>query len=253
MVEDNGFAISVPTFVQTPGGSISKCLSDIPGLTVYECDGTCPIDSYDTLKKAEKHLRSGKGPVLVHAHVTRPYSHSLSDDHKFYRTKAELEMEAAIDTLNTYPKFLIKAGILTKEEKEAIETEVNAEVKQAMKEAIETAWPELDTYMDHLYSMDVDPTSSDFETEPEFSGKEDVPMAGAINAVLKSEIQNNPMMRMFGEDVADFSELHKLDDETLAGKGGVFKVTAGCQRVSKEGQVFNSPLAEANIIGPRSL
>lgn len=248
-VEDNGFAISVPTFVQTPGGSISKCLSDIPGLTVYECDGTCPIDSYDTLKKAEAHLRSGKGPVLVHAHVTRPYSHSLSDDHKFYRTKEELEMEAKIDTLNTYPEFLIKAGILTKEEKEAIEAEVKAECKQAMKEAIETEWPDPDSYMEHLYSEDVDPTSTDFETEANFSGKNDIPMAGAINAVLKNEIAKNPMMRIFGEDVADFSELHKLDDKTLAGKGGVFKVTAGCQRVSKEGQVFNSPLAEANIIG----
>lgn len=249
MVEDNGFAISVPTFVQTPGGSISKCLSEFPGLKIFECDGTCPVDSYDTLKKAEKHLRAGKGPVLVHAHVTRPYSHSLSDDHKFYRTKSELEMEAAIDTLNTYPEFLIKAGILTVEEKEAIETEVNKEVKEAMKQAVETAWPEIDTYMDHLYSEDVDPTSAEFETEPQFTGKEDIPMAGAINTVLKSEIQNNPMMRIFGEDVADFSELHKLEDETLAGKGGVFKVTAGCQRVSKEGQVFNSPLAEANIIG----
>ncbi len=248
-VEDNGFAISVPTFVQTPGGSISKCLSDIPGLTVFECDGTCPIDSYDTFKKAEKHLRAGKGPVLVHAHVTRPYSHSLSDDHKFYRTQSELEQEAAIDTLRTYPEFLMKAGILTEEEKAAIESEVNGEVKQAMKEAIETEWPSPDTYMDHLYSEDVDPTGDDFATEGEFSGKPDIPMAGAINAVLKNEIKNNPMMRIFGEDVADFSELHKLNDETLAGKGGVFKVTAGCQRVSKEGQVFNSPLAEANIIG----
>lgn len=248
-VEDNGFAISVPTFVQTPGGSISKCLSDIPGLTVLECDGTCPIDSYDTLKKAEAHLRSGKGPVLVHAHVTRPYSHSLSDDHKFYRTKEELEMEAKIDTLNTYPEFLMKAGILTKEEKAAIESEVNLEVKQAMKEAIETEWPDPDSYMEHLYSEDIDPTSDEFETQAEFSGKNDIPMAGAINSVLKREIAQNPMMRIFGEDVADFSELHKLNDETLAGKGGVFKVTAGTQRVSKEGQVFNSPLAEANIIG----
>lgn len=249
MVQDNGFAISVPTFVQTPGGSISKCLEGMPGLKVFECDGTCPIDSYDTVKQAEEYIRSGNGPALVHAHVTRPYSHSLSDDHAFYRTKEELEQEAKIDTLNTYPDFLIKAGILTKEEKTAIEEDVNKEVKNAMKKAIETEWPDQSTAMDHLFSMDVDPTSDDFSTEPEFSGKEDVPMAGAINGVLKSEIQKNPFMRMFGEDVADFSELEKLDNEDLKGKGGVFKVSSGCQRVSKEGQVFNSPLAEANIIG----
>lgn len=248
-VQDNGFAISVPTFVQTPSGSISKCLDRFPGLEIFECDGTCPIDSYDAINKAEEHLRSGKGPVLLHAHVTRPYSHSLSDDHSFYRTKDELEAEASIDTLNTYPEFLIKAGILTKEERKAIEDSVSKEVKEAMTKAIETEWPDQSTYMDHLYSMDVDPTSSDFETEANFSGKDDVPMAGAINAVLKSEIQKNPMMRIFGQDVADFSELHKLDNEDLKGKGGVFKLTAGTQRVSKEGQVFNSPLAEANIIG----
>jgi 2-oxoisovalerate dehydrogenase E1 component len=118
-----------------------------------------------------------------------------------------------------------------------------------MKKAIETEWPDQSTHSDHLYSMDVDPSSEDFDTEPEFSGKDDIPMAGAINRTLKSEIQKNPLMRMFGEDVADFSELEKLDNPDLAGKGGVFKVTSGCQRVSKEGQVFNSPLAEANIIG----
>jgi len=249
MIQDNGFAISVPTFVQTPGGSISKCLATIPGLKIFECDGTCPVDSYDTVKKAEEYLRSRKGPVLVHAHVTRPYSHSLSDDHSFYRTKEELENEKKIDVLNTYPEFLIKAGFLTKDEKEAIETKINSDVKDAIKRAIETSWPELDTYMDHLYSEDVDPTSSDFDVPANFTGKEDIPMAGTINAVLKSEIQKNPMMRIFGQDVADFSELHKLDDENLKGKGGVFKVTSGTQKVSKEGQVFNSPLAEANIIG----
>lgn len=249
MVEDNGFAISVPTFIQTPGGSISVALENFPGLKIFECDGTCPIDSYDTIKKAEKHLRDGKGPVLVHAHVTRPYSHSLSDDHSFYRTQKELEEEAKIDVLNTYPAFLLEAGYMSQTEIDSLKKEVEAEVKDAMKRAIDTPWPELDTYADHMYSMDVDPSSSDFETNAEFSGKEDVPMAGSINSVLRNEIQKNPMMRMFGEDVADFSELEKLDNPELKGKGGVFKVTANCQRDSKEGQVFNSPLAEANIIG----
>lgn len=249
MVEDNGFAISVPTFVQTPAGSISKALANFPGLKIFTCDGTCPIESYETMKEAEEYMRAGKGPTLVHAFVTRPYSHSLSDDHKFYRTKEELDEEAARDVVTTYPQFLIDNKLATKAELEKLEEEVKADVRDAMKRAIETEWPEQSTYADHLYSMDVDPTSSQFETEPEFSGKEDVPMAGAINATLKSEIQKNPLMRMFGEDVADFSELEKLDNKELAGKGGVFKVTSGCQRVSKEGQVFNSPLAEANIIG----
>jgi 2-oxoisovalerate dehydrogenase E1 component len=249
MVEDNGFAISVPTSVQTPEGSISKALASFPGLTLFECDGTDPIDSYDAVKQAEIHLRAGKGPVLVHAHVTRPYSHSLSDDHSFYRTKEELDNEAMIDTITTYPAFLIEGNIASPEEIEDIKTIVEVEVKDAMKRAIETEWPAIDTFKDHLYSMDVDPTSSDFEREGSFLGKDDIPLAGAINAVLKNELKKNPLMRMFGEDVADFSELEKLDNPDLAGKGGVFKVTSGCQRASKEGQVFNSPLAEANIIG----
>lgn len=249
MVEDNGFAISVPTFVQTPEGSISKALANFPGLKIYTCDGTCPIESYDTMKEAEAYLRAGKGPVLVHATVTRPYSHSLSDDHSFYRTKEELDEEAKRDVVNTFPKFLVESKLVTKEEVEKVEEDAKLSVREAMKKAIETEWPEQSTYMDHLYSEEVDPTSEDFKTEPQFSGKEDIPMAGAINGTLKSEIQKNPLMRMFGEDVADFSELEKLDNEDLKGKGGVFKVTSGCQRVSKEGQVFNSPLAEANIIG----
>ena len=249
MVEDNGFAISVPTFVQTPEGSISKALANFPGLKIYTCDGTCPIDSYDIMKEAEAYLRAGKGPVLVHATVTRPYSHSLSDDHSFYRTKEELDEEAKRDVVNTFPKFLLESKLATKEEIEKVEENAKLSVREAMKKAIETEWPDQSTYMDHLYSEDVDPTSEDFNTEPQFSGKEDIPMAGAINGTLKSEIQKNPLMRMFGEDVADFSELEKLDNEDLKGKGGVFKVTSGCQRVSKEGQVFNSPLAEANIIG----
>lgn len=249
MVEDNGFAISVPTFVQTPEGSISKALANFPGLRIFTCDGTCPIESYDTMKEAEAYLRAGKGPVLVHATVTRPYSHSLSDDHSFYRTKDELEEEAKRDVVKTFPQFLAEAKLASAKELEEVEEKVKAEVKDAMKRAIETQWPEQSTYADHLYSMDVDPTGSDFETEPRFSGKEDIPMAGAINATLRSEIQKNPLMRIFGEDVADFSELEKLDNKELKGKGGVFKVTSGCQRVSKEGQVFNSPLAEANIVG----
>ncbi len=249
MVEDNGFAISVPTSVQTPSGSISVALGGFPGLTIFECDGTDPVDSYDAVKKAEVHLRAGKGPVLVHAHVTRPYSHSLSDDHSFYRTKDELAEEAKIDTIKTYPEFLIEANIATLDEINDIKAIVEVEVKEAMKKAINTEWPEPDTYMDHLYSMDVDPTSEDFEREGSFLGKDDIPMAGSINAVLKNELKKNPLMRMFGEDVADFSELEKLDNPELSGKGGVFKVTSGCQRASKEGQVFNSPLAEANIIG----
>lgn len=249
MVEDNGYAISVPTEVQTPGGSISKCLSNFPGLKLFECDGNCPIESYAAMKDAEAYLRAGNGPALVHAHVTRPYSHSLSDDQTMYRTKEELEREKEQDVFNSYPKLLEAAGIMSGDELEGLLKEVSEECRQAMLKAIETPWPAVETATDHLFSHDVDMSSSDFETEGTFEGKDDVPMAQTINKVLRSEFKNNPFLRMWGEDVADFSQLEKLDNPDLKGKGGVFKITSGVQRDSTNDQVFNSPLAEANVIG----
>jgi 2-oxoisovalerate dehydrogenase E1 component len=253
LVEDNGFAISVPVSVQTPGGSITKALANFPGLKTFDCDGTCPIESYATIKDAEVYLRAGNGPVLVRATCTRPYSHSLSDDHSYYRTKEELDEEKTRDVFNTFPKLLELGGVLTKHEIDALKKDIDTDVREAMQKAIETKWPEVSTWGDHLYSETVDPTSEKFLSEPVFTGKNDVPMAGSINKVLKNEIARNPLIRMFGEDVADFSELEKLDNPDLSGKGGVFKITSGCQRTAHEAgvtdQVFNSPLAEANIIG----
>jgi 2-oxoisovalerate dehydrogenase E1 component len=249
MVEDNGYAISVPVSIQTPGGSISKALANFPGLKIFVCDGNCPVDSYDTMVQAEKYLREGKGPVLVHASVTRPYSHSLSDDHSYYRTKEDLANEAAKDVFNSYPKFLTETALMTSEEVKAIFDEAAKEVRESMTKALETGWPAKETYMDHLYSPDVDPTAAEFETPASFSGKEDIPLATAVNMTLKSEIKKNPLMMVFGEDVADFTEVEKYENPDLKGKGGVFKVTHGVQKVAKPGQVFNSPLAEANIIG----
>ena len=249
MVEDNGYAISVPVSVQTPGGSISKALANFPGLKLYEVDGNCPIESFGTMEEAVKYIREGHGPALVHAHVTRPYSHSLSDDQGMYRSVDELSEEKERDVFNSYPKLLIEAGIITEEERKALYDEVSKECREAMNKAIETPWPEVETAMDHLYSEEKPIDSEELFSKPaEFSGKDDVPMAGAINKVLKDEFSKNPFLRMFGEDVADFSQLEKLETD-LKGKGGVFKLTAGVQRVSREGQVFNSPLAEANIIG----
>lgn len=248
MVEDNGYAISTPVWMNTPGGSISKALKEFPGLKIFVCDGNCPIDSYNTMVEVEKYMRAGNGPTLVHANVTRPYSHSLSDDHSYYRTKEDLAEESAKDVFNSYPKFLTDTGLFTTEEVKSLLDEVTKEVREAINKALETAWPAKSTYMDHLYS-EIDPGSSLFENAPQFSGKEDIPLATAINMTLKSEIKKNSLMMVFGEDVADFSEIEKYDNPDLKGKGGVFKVTHGVQKAAKPGQVFNSPLAEANIIG----
>ena len=140
---------------------------------------------------------------------------------------------------------------MSAKEIDSIFEDVSQEVKKDVKRALETPWPTKDTCTDHLYSHDVDITGEQFVSEAKFSGKDDVPMAAAINGVLKSEFAKNALLRMWGQDVADFgqSELEKLEDKTLKGKGGVFKISAGVQRVSRKGQVLDSPLAEANIIG----
>ncbi|MBT7610028.1 MAG: dehydrogenase [Bacteriovoracaceae bacterium] len=249
MVEDNGYAISVPTKVQTPGESISVAFANMPGLKIYKCNGSCPVESYATMFEAARYIRKERKPVLIHASVTRPYSHSLSDDQSMYRTKEELEAEKVQDVFNSYPKFLTESGLFTKKEVQKLLEDITLEVREEMKRAIDTPWPDVSTSTDHIYSDDIKINDAVFETEPQFSGKEDVPMAGSINAVLKSEFKRNPFNRMWGEDVADFSQLEKLDNPDLKGKGGVFKVTSGVQRNSQEGQVFNSPLAEANVIG----
>jgi len=249
LVEDNGYAISVPVEVQTPGGSISKALANFPSLKVFEVDGNCPIESYAVVKEAEAHLRGKKGPVLIHAHVTRPYSHSLSDDHMMYRTQEELAQEKEDDVFNSYPKILVEAGVLKDSDVKKIMDEMSSEVRQAMDKAINTPAPDPQDAFKHLFSEDVDLTGSEFDKAAVFSGKDDMPMAGAINRVLKSETEKNPLIRIFGEDVADFSQLEKLANPALKGKGGVFKISSGVQRVALPGQVFNSPLAEANIIG----
>lgn len=249
LVEDNGYAISVPVSVQTPGGSISKALNNFPGLKIFEVDGCCPIESFDVVKDAEEYLRAKSGPVLIHAHVTRPYSHSLSDDHSMYRTAEELKNEKDKDVFNSFPKFLINEGFFLEKEIIQLTEEVTKEVREAMNRACETKTFEASNAMEHLYSSDIDPTSDLFNTSPHFTGKDDVPMALTINKVLKSEVIKNPLIRIFGEDVADFSDEFKFEKTDLKGKGGVFKITSGVQRVARKNQVFNSPLAEANIIG----
>ncbi|RPJ75624.1 MAG: dehydrogenase, partial [Alphaproteobacteria bacterium] len=247
--EDNGFAISTPTAVQYPGGSISKALANFPGLEIFKTDGCCPIESFATMTEATNFIRKNRKPALVHATVTRPYSHSLSDDHGMYRTKAELAEEGERDVFFAYPQFLIEAGIITEKEREELLKKVSADVKVAMDKAITTEWPKPETVADHMYSHDVDMTGPAFDKAANFTGKDDVPMAASINKVLRSEFAKNPMLRMFGEDVADFFEKERLNNPELKGKGGVFKLTANVQRESRDGQVFNSPLAEANIIG----
>src|SRR5881409_1303242 len=248
LVEDNKYAISVPVEVQTAGGSVSKLLSNFPDLLVAEVDGCDPIASYDVLLRAAEHCRQRKGPALVHAHVTRPYSHSLSDDEVLYKPPKEREEEARRDCLTLFPKRLTADGAVTAAEIEAIQRQVDEEVGVAADMALASPQPEPETALLYVYSPEVDPTSEQFDTEddPQFGG-DPTTMVDLLNACLKDEMARDPRIVVFGEDVADVSREQHL--EHVKGKGGVFKVTWGLQRQFGSDRVYNSPLAEANIVG----
>jgi len=248
LVEDNGYAISVPVEVNTAGGSISKLVRSFPGLMVEEVDGCDPIASLAALQKAHDHARQRKGPALVHAHVIRPYSHSLSDDEVHYRPTEEREADARRDPITTFPAWLIAEGMATESELELIRTEVDQEVEIATDIALAAPQPPLDTIYDYVYSPDVDPTAEQFDTEddPQSSG-DPTTMVDLLNSCLRDEMTRDPRIVMFGEDVADCSREENRD--AVKGKGGVFKVTWGLQREFGSNRVYNSPLAEANIIG----
>jgi 2-oxoisovalerate dehydrogenase E1 component len=246
LITDNQYAISVPVEAQTPGGDIGKCMSGVPGLRLMKVDGTDPLESYRAMVEAAAHLRAGKGPILFHAMVVRPYGHSMSDDEQSYKPSAEREAEAKRDPVFVYPEFLIREGIASREEIERIKQDVETELAQAEAAALAAPKPAPTTIYDHLYSPSVDPTSRAFETEPRPEGNPET-MVTLINRCLKDEMARDGRIILFGEDVADATREENL--EAVAGKGGVFKVTHGLQKAFGKKRVFNSPLAEANIVG----
>ena len=246
LITDNQYAISVPVEVQTPGSDISRCLSAIPGLRIMKVDGTDPVASYRTMIEAVAHLRARRGPVMVHASVVRPYGHSMSDDELSYKPPAEREAEAKRDPLHTFPAFLIREGFATQEMIEGIQKEVAEAIAKAEAEALKSPQPAPETALQHVYSSRVDPTSRAFESDPKLEGGPET-MVTLINRCLRDEMARDPRIVLFGEDVADATREAALSQ--VSGKGGVFKVTHGLQKQFGKERVFNSPLAEANIIG----
>jgi 2-oxoisovalerate dehydrogenase E1 component len=246
LIEDNGYAISVPVEVQTPGGSISKLLTGYPNLHIENCDGTDVLESYAALKRAADFARSRKGPALVHAHVVRPYSHSLSDDEKLYRSEAERSDEAQRDPLPKFAVLLVREGVLDEEEIEALETDVDREIVEATDRALAAEAPAADSIYKWVYSPDIDPTSKEFDIAPKREGHPKT-MVEMVSATLLDEMKRDERIVVLGEDVADCSREDSLPN--VKGKGGVFKATSGLQRKFGSHRVFNSPLAEANIIG----
>jgi len=271
-VEDNGYAISVPVEVNTPGGNISRLVANFPNFHFAEVDGTDPEACLRAFEVAVAHCRAGNGPAFVHGHVVRPYSHAFSDDDKHYRSAAEREADALRDPLAKMQMRLLREGILTEEEINALEQSLDLEAAQSAERAIEAPLPLVADIERHVYSENLDPTSPTFATEkiqaqpegPSLAGEASASLAGGgvagsakgsgprtmadlINACLHDEMRSDERIVVFGEDVADASREQSLGE--VEGKGGVFKLTAGLQTEFGSDRVFNSPLAEANIVG----
>jgi len=255
VVEDNEYAISVPIEVQTAGGNISRLVAGFPNFHFEEIDGTDPVESFGAFSRAVAYCRAGNGPAFIHAHVIRPYSHSLSDDERLYRPDSERQRDAARDPISRTQMFLLREGILDEKGINRLEKQVEEDLQTAVDQAIEAAPPRPDSVMQYIYSPSVDPTSSAFDTQPApapvTNDKKPAAktMADLINSTLRDEMRRDERIVMFGEDVADCSREQYLQEKQIKGKGGVFKLTSGLQCDFGSDRVFNSPLAEANIVG----
>ncbi|HEX6805638.1 MAG TPA: dehydrogenase E1 component subunit alpha/beta [Terriglobales bacterium] len=264
LVEDNGYAISVPVEVNTAGGNISRLVSGFPNFHFEEVDGTDPVASYAAFSRAVAHCRAGVGPSFVHANVIRPYSHSLSDDQKLYRPDIERQHDAERDPISRMQLFLIREGIVDEKGINKIEKEVEDELQAAVDRALAASLPRPESIKQFLYSPELDPASAAFDTQTAVDNHaalesrataagEKKPatktMADLINATLRDEMKRDERIVIFGEDVADCSREEYLRQKLVKGKGGVFKLTSGLQCDFGSERVFNAPLAEASIVG----
>ncbi|CAN5369774.1 dehydrogenase E1 component subunit alpha/beta [soil metagenome] len=247
LVEDNEYAISVPVEVTTAGGDIGAAFSGVPGLRIIRCDGTDLFEAVDACEEAVRHLRDGRGPVLLHAKVTRPYSHSLSDDQIYYRTKDELESEKRRDCLTKLEQTLVSMGIADEERIAELKAGWKKEVRGATERALAAKKPSAKDVMKNLYSTAQLPEPPLSNEGTPSSGGELLPMGQAINRTMLQEMELDERIIIFGEDVADASRCEILTE--CQGKGGVFNVTKGLQLRHGADRVFNTPIAEAMIVG----
>ncbi len=165
LLEDNGYAISVPVEVQTPGGDVSRLVENFPNLLIERCDGTDVLASYTGMERAVRHCREGLGPALVHAKVIRPYSHSLSDDERLYRPDEERIADSERDPVKRFGALLIEEGIINQEGLQGIKDHIDKEVSEAADQALASPQPAPDTARLYVFSPDVDPCSQQFDTE----------------------------------------------------------------------------------------
>lgn len=232
VVQDNKYAISVPITEQTSNHSISKSVSGFQNLQIYEVDGTDYFNSYAAMQAAVKRARAGEGPSLVHAHVVRLLPHSSSDDHRKYRTPEELEEDRLSDPILKLGEKLIENGIATETELDIIKEEVRKQIDSDTEWCLKQDDPKPEDGVRFMYSE----KELGLEYEKSEPSGDPIVIVDAINHALDEEMARDERVIVFGEDVA-------------GGKGGVFTATRGLTEKYGADRCYNSPLAEASIIG----
>lgn len=231
-IEDNGFAISVPKSSQTSEGSVYDMVGGYGNLARFETDGTDFFESHETFKKAMASIRSGNGPAIVVSNVVRLFPHSSSDDHRKYRDADELTEEQKRDPIEKFRTQCENAGIITPDEFQQIRDEVLQAVDEAAEKAMSAPFPERAEATTHVVNETLLTVKA--SASPTFGSE--IVIVDAINHALHEEMSHNDQMILYGQDVAD-------------GKGGVFTATKGLSTAFGKERVFNSPLAEASIVG----
>ena len=251
VVADNGYAISVRAADQAPA-PVSELVRGVRGLHVVKIDGRDWFQSRRKGADAIARVRAGAGPTLIHAKVTRPYAHSLSDDQKKYRTPDELADELSHDPIHNLGVALVKAGVLREDDVAAIHEEAKQVVADAAREAVAASRPDPRTVLQHVYGPATARVIAERDVQsepgrgPEPHDEETVTFGEGVHRALRDEMGRDERIRVFGEDVAD-ADPRVLD--AVPGKGGVFGITFGLQREFGIARCYNTPLAEANIVG----
>jgi 2-oxoisovalerate dehydrogenase E1 component len=243
LIADNGYAISVRAEDQSPA-PISEMVRGFRGLAIAKFDGRDYFTSRTEGARAIARVRAGEGPGLIHAKVTRPYSHSAADTQSKYRSTDELQEEAEHDPIHLLEEELIAGGVLTRDQVEAIRAEAKAIVDAASREALAAPRPDPATILDHVIAIPDIPGDGRSHGEPD--DPTPVQFGEAVRRTLHEVMEGDERVRVFGEDVADAAE-EVLDE--VEGKGGVFGTTHGLQKRFGIARCFNTPLAEANIVG----
>jgi 2-oxoisovalerate dehydrogenase E1 component len=232
MIEDNGYAISVPIREQTAGQSAYKLAAGYEGLIRYDVDGTDYFEMKRIADEAITKARNGEGAVLINAKVVRLLPHSSSDDHSKYRTPEELAEDQKRDCILRFEERVISEQVFSQEELNAIKADAKQKIDDAATWAESRPVPKVETVTKHVYSDE--PLNLPFEASTPSGAP--IVMVDAINHALDEELAHNPKMLIYGEDVA-------------GGKGGVFTATRNLTAKHGAERVFNSPLAESSIVG----